>query len=187
MTSKKIIREQYIGQMMNANPDQKKVNQQKLMEQLFLSEQWNNADIIGVTISSPMELDTDTIIKRAQSEGKQIVIPRTLPKRQMEFVELTDKTEFAVKFHIDEPVNGTVIAKHNINLMLVPGVAFAENGYRIGFGGGYYDRYLADFENDTISLCLDEQRIPTEIINQYIDPFDIKIKQVLMSQGGRND
>ncbi|MFZ2588373.1 5-formyltetrahydrofolate cyclo-ligase [Paucilactobacillus nenjiangensis] len=178
MASKTEIREKYIGRMMKFTAPDRTVNQEKLYQQLFRSSEWQNAATIGVTLSSPMEVDTAPIIKQAQKEGKIVGIPRTLPQRQMEFVKLTADLQFISKFHIDEPVDGQVISKSTIDLMIVPGVAFANNGYRLGFGGGYYDRYLAEFENDTISLCLNVQQISDDQIHELIDPFDIKIKKI---------
>ena len=52
-----------------------------------------------------------------------------------------------------------LVEKKNIDLIVVPGVVFDRQGYRIGFGGGYYDRYLSDFEGKRIALAFDEQVI----------------------------
>ena len=56
-----------------------------------------------------------------------------------------------------EPTNGEVLTKDQLDLIVVPGVAFTASGKRLGFGGGYYDRYLADYAGQTIAVALTTQ------------------------------
>ncbi|MHA8262889.1 5-formyltetrahydrofolate cyclo-ligase [Lactobacillaceae bacterium Melli_B3] len=102
-----------------------------------------------------------------------------MPGFQMEFVRYDDATKLAESaFGIMEPTNGEVINKAGIDLIIVPGLAFATDTHdRLGFGGGFYDRYLADFSGDTISLALPIQvyAIPNWTVNEY----DIKVKTII--------
>ncbi|WP_054726636.1 5-formyltetrahydrofolate cyclo-ligase [Paucilactobacillus hokkaidonensis] len=151
-----------------------------IYQQLFASNIWRDASVIGITISQNIEIDTKPIIEQAQLENKTICIPRTLADWQMEFVELTDQTNMEKTSHnLLEPVNGNVFSHDEIDLMLVPGVAYTEANFRLGFGGGYYDRYLANFNGETVALSLPEQQ--NGEFTWPIKPYDIRIKHVLVA------
>ena len=116
------------------------------------------------------EVDTMALI----SYYTKIGIPVYLPKIQgavMNFVEMTSMTDFLEGvFHIPEPQSNKEAIPGPNDVMLVPGVAFSPSCNRIGYGGGYYDKYLAK-HNDcmTIALAYDFQ-IVEDIIPE---PFDI--------------
>ena len=68
----------------------------------------------------------------------------------------------SVYFGLLEPIEAETdfVAKDNIDLLIVPGIAFTEPGYRTGVGGGYYDRYLQHYQGRTVSLAFHEQIVP---------------------------
>ncbi|WP_275493779.1 5-formyltetrahydrofolate cyclo-ligase, partial [Oenococcus oeni] len=78
-------------------------------------------------------------------------------------------------FHTLEPETSVEIPKEEIELMIVPGLAFTKSGKRLGFGAGFYDRYLADYSGRTVSLVLKDQLLE----NIPNDKLDIRIKKIL--------
>lgn len=70
-----------------------------------------------------------------------------------------------------------MVEKTHIDLIHVPGVAFNKGGYRIGYGGGYYDRYLADFKGMTVSTIY-----PCQLADFQPDNYDIPIQEVLICE-----
>ena len=80
------------------------------------------------------------------------------------------------KFGLKEPRSEEALEKSAIDLIHVPGLAFNNEGYRIGFGAGYYDQYLADFQGDTVSTIYSFQKFTFEP-----SFFDIPVKEVLVS------
>lgn len=174
----KIAERQRIIQLLNnQDPTLKKQHETRLIQQLLLHPHWEAAKTIGVTLSQGMELNTQPIIEAAWRDGKQVVVPRTLPNRQMDFVSYTRETPVQLsKFGVLEPIRELPqVAKAAIDFILVPGVAFKENGYRIGFGGGYYDRYLADYNGKTLSLVM-----PTQVSEAWqTDEFDVPVDTLL--------
>ncbi|MFC0014821.1 MULTISPECIES: 5-formyltetrahydrofolate cyclo-ligase [Allobacillus] len=141
-----------------------------MMVHLQETNLWQEADTVALTIPRNNELNVEEIIKAAWKSGKQVVIPKCFPKKDhhMEFYLYTNKKELEnVYLDLYEPKDRRekIVDKDFIDLIIVPGLLFDPKGYRIGYGGGYYDRYLVDYPNSTVSLAMEEQ------IVQYI-PFD---------------
>ncbi len=141
--------------------EHKRKKQQKeavILNLFFSSRLWKEAQIIGLTRSTSFEFNTEPIINRALAEGKIVAVPKSLPEHQLVFFEVDANTTYqTTAFGVEEPVSQLQVLKETIDLLLVPGVVFAKNGYRIGFGGGYYDRYLTDYQGKTCSLVFSEQ------------------------------
>lgn len=96
----------------------------------------------------------------------------------MVFVDYDPEDLVLSYFGVWEPASSVAVAKEEIDLIHVPGVVFNEQGYRIGHGGGYYDRYLADYEGATVSTiyaCQEGEFEP--------ESHDIAVEEVLV--GGK--
>ena len=124
---------------------------------------------IAVTISGFPEVETRELIKALWGLKKIVAVPKCEPKtREMYFYAITSFEQLeTVYLNITEPkvIETTYTPKEEIDVMIVPGVVFNERGYRVGFGGGYYDRYLSAFSGEKLSIAFDEQiadAIPTE-------------------------
>lgn len=145
----------------------------RIRERLFSEESWQRAEKVLMYLSFGSETDTWEIARRARSEGKRIYCPRVIDRAggRMEFF-LTDLEDTkAGPFGIREPVGddrwqgGT--DGNEVSLILVPGLAFGKGGERIGYGGGYYDRYLSAYRElkERLALCYDCQVIGEEILS----------------------
>lgn len=161
----------------------KEINNQ-IHENLFGSTYWKESKVLGLTLSSETEWDTYEIIRRAWADNKIVAIPVTNEKTHlMKFYlldSLKDLKEGAYKIY--EPINQSTehyFDKVGIDLMIVPGVVFDRKGYRIGFGKGYFDRYLANFNNKTISLVAEFQIIKQIPTNEY----DISVNCLITERG----
>nr|WP_211316749.1 5-formyltetrahydrofolate cyclo-ligase [Oceanobacillus arenosus] len=173
------LRKEMISKLKNMTAEMKQEIEGQLAANLYQSEVWQCAKSIGITISQGMEWNTKPIIEKAWDEGKIVYVPKCLPKqKQLIFYrfESYDQLE-VVYYNLQEPkADETLrVEKDVIELLLVPGLVFDERGYRIGFGGGYYDRFLIDFPNQTISLVATFQlidQVPTEA-------FDIPVEQII--------
>ena len=120
------------------------------------------------------EPNTRLLIEKLLEQGKSVGLPRMLPGRQME-VRRYDPAIPMVKaaFGIEEPsTDCALIAKEEIDLVLTPAVAYDRQGYRMGFGGGYYDRWLEHYEGVKIGLCRDKvlrDHVPVEPHDTHVD------------------
>lgn len=169
---KSVIRREVIQDLktLSREPGLKEEREIFLLQEFFSSELWENSQVVGVTLSMDFEFNTESLIKKALKSGKKVCIPKTFPKGKMEFFNYNFSEPLVeTKFGVLEPLNQQVVTKDMIDLLIVPGVAFNKNGYRTGFGGGFYDRYLMDFKGKTCSLIFDEQlRETIEIENHDI-------------------
>lgn len=176
--SKKEMRKAYIARLQQLDLHTRMVEQDKLSSMLYDQPEWVSAHTVALTISMPLEINTSPIILHARHKGKKVVVPRTLANHQMEFVELKEDTDFKeTEFGVLEPQGENVVTPDQIDLMVVPGVAFTLSGKRLGFGGGYYDRYLAHYHGTTMSMALttqlaEEDEWPTA-------EYDIPVDRVL--------
>lgn len=148
------------------------------------TEWWKKAKTIGITISREFEIDTRPFIKQAWKEGKQVAIPKCFPEddHKMVFYHFDDYSILETVYSgLLEPdiLQTEPVLKESINLMFVPGLMFDRNGYRIGYGGGYYDRYLGDFSGTTISLAYSGQVVDHVPRNDY----DIPVQHLVTEKG----
>ncbi len=155
---KDYIRKQVMERLSGLSKDERIQIEQMLHDRLFSSTMWKQASTIGVTIHQPgVEWDTETIIKQAWKEGKRVAVPKCIHKnRTMYFYDFRSFDELEVVYYnLKEPIprDDRFVHKQEIDLLIVPGVVFDFEGYRIGFGGGYYDRFLADYIHATVSLA----------------------------------
>jgi 5-formyltetrahydrofolate cyclo-ligase len=178
MEMKASIRKSVLKKMKGLDPETKRRADQALIQRLRSLSAYQEASVIASYLSFPHELDTSILIDAAQADGKQVVIPKTYPKGRMEFVAYDPQKLKQTSFGLMEPEDGTqAIDKSEIDLIHVPGVAFQKDGYRLGYGGGYYDRYLVDFDGATVSTiyaCQEVDFAPA--------PHDIPVKEVLVDE-----
>ena len=158
---------------------QKEKEELALYLKLFATKKWQEAKVVALTLSQPEELDTKPMIMAAFQAGKRVCVPKTLPKRQMVFVELTPEVQITrSKFGVLEPTaNYHQLAKDQIDLIVVPGLAYTPTGDRLSFGGGFFDRYLADYPGKTIALA-NKSRYFTQV-QWEVEPTDIQVQEVI--------
>lgn len=173
------MRRQAIIRLKNIPDAERKVIEEKMLKNLLMYNGWKEARSIGVTVSNGFEWATRPIIETAWREQKAVCVPKCLPKlRKMDFYQIHtyDQLEI-VYYNLLEPKPEVCkkVDKQDIDLLIVPGLLFNQKGYRIGFGGGYYDRYLTDFTNQTVSLASEGQVVD----DLPVESFDIPVDSII--------
>ena len=137
---------------------QKAERSEKICRRICALPAFQSADTVLCYYGVGDEVKTDTILETALRSGKRVGVPHCYEDSRMEFLEihaLSDLTALSA-FGIPEAPDGTtVIDPMDADLCLVPALAFDRNGCRIGYGKGYYDRYLKRFSGHSVGLCFD--------------------------------
>lgn len=153
------------------------VSGEKLAERFLSLEQVRDGKTFFLFYGVGKELNTRPLIRRLLEEGKRVALPICLPGRQMEAREIRSPDEVRPgRFGIPEPgTDCPPIPKEEIDVVLVPNLLCDRDGYRLGYGGGYYDRWLTGFTGLTVALCPPE-RLVDELPRE---PFDIPVDLVI--------
>ena len=173
---KKAIRKQVLQGLKSLSKEEKQSMNDWLIEQFFQHPFYKEAKTIATYLSFPHEFQTAELIEQAQKDGKTILIPKTYPQGKMDLVLYEPEKLERNSFGLLEPKgNFSIIEPSLIDLIHVPGLAFNPSRYRVGYGGGYYDRYLEPFPGHTISTIY-----PCQIQNFQPEHFDIPVEEVLI-------
>ena len=173
------LRKQVLQEMKAISQEQKQALDQTLTERLLQHPFYQEAKLIATYLSFPHEFQTQELIEQALKDGKKVLIPKTYPKGRMDFVVYDSQQLVKTSFGLLEPQGDLeVVAASQIDLIHVPGLAFTTEGYRIGYGGGYYDRYLENFSGHTLSTIY-----PCQIQDFISEKHDIPVQEVLIDEG----
>ena len=173
---KKSLRKQVLQELKALSKEEKQNINEWLTDQLLQHPFYKEAKTIATYLSFPHEFQTAKLIEQAQKDGKTILIPKTYPHGKMDFVVYKSEQLERNSFGLLEPQGAfTIVEPSQIDLIHVPGLAFNSSGYRIGYGGGYYDRYLEHFLGHTISTLY-----PCQIQDFQPDSHDIPVEEVLI-------
>lgn len=173
---KKILRNKTIAAMKELPQAVKAEADSQLTQRFIQLSAFQEAKTLATYLSMGHEFSTASLIQAALQDGKRVCVPRTYPQGRMEFVEYDPDILEKTRFGLLEPnEQGKVVDKSEIDLIHVPGVVFQSEGYRIGYGAGYYDRYLADYSGKTVSTIYSIQEGEFQP-----DSFDIAVQEVLV-------
>ena len=149
---------------------------EKLCERFLASEAYKNAKTIYGYLPYNQEVRTVPMLQQALKDGKKVAVPKCYGD-QMEFIYLDDLTQVEKGYAgIPEPIADEPIARDKTALVLMPGLAFDAEGHRIGYGGGFYDKYLsAEPGHPTLALCYEFQMLPHLETEAHDIPVDYVI------------
>ena len=171
---KKTLRKKIRELKREMTPEQIKGKSNRLCEMFLASDFYRNAQTIYGYLPYNQEVRTTPIVERALKDGKRVAVPKVYGDK-MNFIYITNLNQVAAGYcGIPEPVSDEPIAEDTTALVLMPGVAFDLQGHRIGYGGGYYDKFLAqEPEHPTVALCYDFQILQELPVEKYDIPVDL--------------
>ena len=172
------LRKQVLHEMKALSQEQKQAMDRALTERFLQHPFYQKAKTIATYLSFPHEFQTQELIEQALKDDKKVLIPKTYPKGRMDFVVYDPQQLVKTSFGLLEPQGDLeVVDVSQIDLIHVPGLAFTTEGYRIGYGGGYYDRYLEYFSGHTLSTIY-----PCQIQDFIPENHDIPVEEVLIDE-----
>ena len=173
------LRKKILQEMKALPQEQKEFIDQALTERLLHHPFYQEAKVIASYLSFSHEFQTQGLIEQALKDDKKVLIPKTYPKGRMDFVVYDPQQLVKTSFGLLEPQGDLeVVAASQIDLVHVPGLAFTTEGYRIGYGGGYYDRYLKHFTGHSMSTIY-----PCQVQQFMPENHDIPVQEVLVDEG----
>lgn len=173
------LRKKILQEMKAIPREQKQAMDQALTDQFLKHPFYQEAKTIATYLSFSHEFQTQELIEQALKDGKKVLIPKTYPKGLMDFVVYHPQQLVKTSFGLLEPQGDLeVVDASQIDLIHVPGLVFTREGYRIGYGGGYYDRYLEHFPGHTLSMIY-----PCQIRDFGPENHDIPVQEVLIDEG----
>ena len=140
--------------------------------------EFQSAAVVMMFLSISHEIETVVAVSSAFEQGKTVVVPCVVWATRRMIPVVLDSLDCAMttdRYGLRTPVPSQPIATEGIDLIVVPGMGFDRNGHRLGRGGGFYDRFLADtnFRGLTCGFALEQQIIPHVPVNQHDVPVDI--------------
>ena len=173
---KQALRKQIREQKRAMTTEQIDAASARLGELFLRSEQYLQAKTIYGYLPYNQEVRTVPMLEQAIRDGKRVAVPKVYGD-EMRFIYIDDFTRVEKGYAgIPEPTNDEPVANDPTALVLMPGLAFDPQGHRIGYGGGFYDKFLAaEPDHPTVALCYAFQMVdslPTE-------DFDIPVDTVL--------
>ena len=137
------------------------------------SEAYKNAKTIYGYLPYNQEVRTVPMLEQALKDGKRVAVPKVYGD-EMKFLYLDDLTQVEKGYAgIPEPIADGPVADDDTALVLMPGLAFDPAGHRIGYGGGFYDKFLAAEPNHpTLALCYEFQMLPELHTEEHDIPVD---------------
>lgn len=174
MVDKKALRTQ-IRQLKRAMSEEEiNCRSQKLMEKFCQTDAYQHARTIYGYLPYNQEVRTVPILERAICDGKRVAVPKVYGE-EMRFLYLDDLSAVALGYAgIPEPIADEPVADDANALVLMPGLVFDPLGHRIGYGGGFYDKFLSMEPNHpTVALCYDFQVLPHLETEEYDIPVDL--------------
>lgn len=176
---KKILRKM-IREKKRAMTEAQIISASRRLGELFCTHPlYKSANTIYGYLPYNQEVRTISMLEQAIKDGKRIAVPKVFGD-EMRFIYLDDLTKIEKGYcGIPEPIDDGPVAYDPTALVLMPGLAFDPQGHRIGYGGGFYDKFLAaEPDHPTLALCYDFQMI------NHLDTeeFDVPVDCVLWAK-----
>ena len=149
MERKQSIRKRILSERSALSDKERTQKSDRIQKKIMDTDAYKEAEVILLYIDYKGEVSTELLLEDCFRQGKKVACPRVLADGEMEFFEITGLADCEPgAYGILEPVEGlpVVVPEPEVqSIILMPGLAFDLSGARMGYGGGYYDRYLAKY------------------------------------------
>ena len=173
---KKDLRDRFKAIRREMLPPVKEQKDGEIFKKVLSLKEYREASLLLTFVSTPIEVDTHRLIAEALDEGKAVAVPRCIDGTSlMEFYRITSFEDLEPRtFSVLEPVPAKCkkLTDFSGAFCIVPGLGFDMQGFRLGYGKGYYDRFLAGFPGTTAGVCYNacmQNRLPHGRYDRSVD------------------
>ena len=154
---KKELRDQFKALRRGMDPAEKAAKDARILQKVLALPEYQSAKLVLTYVSTAIEVDTTELIRRALADGKRVAVPYCVPgKVEMLFCEIfsmEDLTPGSFGVLEPDPERQPVLRSFPHSVCILPGLGFDLEGYRLGYGKGYYDRFLSKYRGVNIGVC----------------------------------
>ena len=141
------LREKYRERMLKISGEERLQKSRNACSNLISTPQFRDSSVIMIFLSMPAEVDTTEAIRYAWQQGKTIAAPKVFWKQKSMVPVRIDSLEEGFKIEesgLRNPITNKEVPVSKIELIVIPALVFDRNGHRVGRGGGFYDKFLAN-------------------------------------------
>ena len=184
--NKKELRAQLLDTRKNISEEDRNKKSKIIIDKLMSTVEYKNANTIMAFASFGTEVNTHDFIKTSLASGKRIILPITINEDRSLFLQEIKSFDELKKgtYGILEPEMKENFDRSKLDLVIVPGVAFDHRGYRMGYGGGYYDRFLSSLDKRTKIVAINFEEL--YVYRVIISRFDMKVPVLITDRKIRN-
>ncbi len=162
-----------------------------ILKKLLALREYSRESVLFTYVSKEIEVDTLALISSAFQDKKKVAVPRCVPGTyDMEFYYIRSMEDLAPgMFGVLEPIAGKCekVDDFTHGFCVVPGLCFDSQGYRLGYGKGYYDRFLSEFSGFTVGICYADC-VQWKLPHGYFDrPVDILVTEKYIRKTARDN
>lgn len=178
---KKRLRQEMKAARRDLTPSEKQKLDAYISEGIWRLPEYEKTKMVVTYVSTPIEVDTWEVIGQAWQDHKQVVVPRCVEgERQMNFYRIRSPKDLERgSFGLWEPfpVAERQVTQFEGSICLVPALCYDDDGYRLGYGGGYYDRFLKRYPGLKIGIIYSFCQRPRLLRGKYDLPVDLLINE----------
>lgn len=168
---KKAIRKELLQKRLSLKEDYIEASSQIIYEKIIAHPDYKNSESIMSYMDFRNEVQTKKINEKILKDGKKLILPLTDMKAKKLYLYLVKDLKKDLElsnYGILEPKkSNSEVTIENIDLILVPGVAFNSDNYRMGYGGGFYDRLLSEYKKKMLGLFFEAQKSDKLIVEDH--------------------
>lgn len=154
---KKNIRDKNKDLRQKLSLERKSALDNKIFNKIISLKAYQESQMIITFVSTAIEVDTHRLIEHSLKKGKTVVVPRCIDgTRDMAFYKINSMEDLEIAtFSVLEPKTDVCekVTNYRNSICIVPGLVFDMKGNRLGYGKGYYDRFLKNYKNKTVGVC----------------------------------
>ena len=183
-TEKQRLREERLAARETLSEQERSVLDDCITQKLLETPEYAEAITVLTYVSVSSEVSTRMFIERALCDGKTVAVPRCLPGYRLEFVAITSLEQLVVApFNLLEPsreLPALIEDQMSNAICIVPALLVDTKGYRLGYGAGFYDRFLSTYSGKKICLAYQQNLSKTMLPHTE---FDVPVDMVITESG----